>query len=68
VLCCFNPWYVDLISGLGLYENQLPPGWLIVELLSLFMVKNSYWSYSQPWFVAFSIPLCYNSWPSHQLW
>jgi hypothetical protein len=36
---CFNPWYVDFISGLSSCENQPCFGWLIIKLFSLLQVK-----------------------------
>ena len=72
IVCCAAStlWYVDLISGLSSYENQLPFDWLIVELFSLCVVKIGFWSItSWPWFVAYSIPLgLSNSGQVFQFW
>jgi hypothetical protein len=55
---CFNPWYVDFISGLSSCENQPYFGWLIVELFSLLQVKIGL--IRNLLFVAYSILLgCY---------
>jgi hypothetical protein len=62
----FNHWHVDFISGLSSCENQPLSCWLIVELRSLFWVKNGL--IRNLLFVAYSIPLgCYVSWPSLDL-
>jgi hypothetical protein len=63
---CFNPWFVDFISGPSSCENQPWFSWLTVELLSLLQVKIGL--IRNLLFVAYSILLgCYVLWPSLQL-
>ncbi len=67
----FNPWYVDIISGLGSCENQPLSSWLIVELFPLLWMKNCKWSHWNSFVCGLQYStglLCYVSWPSLQLW
>ncbi len=65
VLRCFNPGYLDLISGLAytrINHYSLVNCWALFILWHICVVKLGFWSFIiWPWFVAFSIPLCYSN-------